>query len=92
MTSNNSEKDGKLKNNNNKTNYQIKKNIRKQINEEMKYKGCLITNLDKNENININNYINKRIGLVKNDKNFNSIKTSETEYDLIKENNFKKRR
>ena len=88
MTRNNSEKDGKLKNNINKTNYQINNNIRKQINEEMKYKGCLITNLDKNENININNNINKRIGFVKNYKNFNSIKTSETEYDLIKENNF----
>ena len=90
MTRNNSEKDGKLKNNINKTNYQINNNIRKQINEEIKYKGCLITNLDKNENININNNINKRIGFVKNYKNFNSIKTSETEYDLIKENNFKK--
>ena len=90
MTRNNSEKDGKLKNNINKTNYQINNNIRKQINEEIKYKGCLITNLDKNENININNNINKRIGFVKNYRNFNSIKTSETEYDLIKENNFKK--
>ena len=86
MTRNNSEKDNKLRNNINKTIYQIKNNIQKQIHEKMKYKGYLITSLDKNENINMNNYSSKRLGLVKNDKNTNRIKSPKTEPNLIKEN------
>ena len=90
MTRNNSEKDNKLRNNINKTIYQIKNNIQKQIHEKMKYKGYLITSLDKNENINMNNYSSKRLGLVKNDKNTNRIKSPKTEPNLIKENHSNK--
>ena len=90
MTRNNSEKDNKLRNNINKTIYQFKNNIQKQIHEKMKYKGYLITSLDKNENINMNNYSSKRLGLVKNDKNTNRIKSPKTEPNLIKENHSNK--
>ena len=90
MTRNNSEKDNKSRNNINKTIYQIKNNIQKQIHEKMKYKGYLITSLDKNENINMNNYSSKRLGLVKNDKNTNRIKSPKTEPNLIKENHSNK--
>ena len=90
MTRNNSEKDNKLRNNINKTIYQFKNNIQKQIHEKMKYKGYLITSLDKNENINMNNYSSKRLGLVKNDKNINRIKSPKTEPNLIKENHSNK--
>ena len=90
MTRNNSEKDNKLRNNINKTIYQIKNNIQKQIHEKMKYKGYLITSLDKNENINMNNYSSKRLGLVKNDKNTNRINSPKTEPNLIKENHSNK--
>ena len=90
MTRNNSEKDNKLRNNINKTIYQFKNNIQKQIHEKMKYKGYLITSLDKNENINMNNYSSKRVGLVKNDKNTNRIKSPKTEPNLIKENHSNK--
>ena len=90
MTRNNSEKDNKLRNNINKTIYQFKNNIQKQIHEKMKYKGYLITSLDKNENVNMNNYSSKRLGLVKNDKNTNRIKSPKTEPNLIKENHSNK--
>ena len=90
MTRNNSEKDNKLRNNINKTIYQFKNNIQKQIHEKMKYKGYLITSLDKNENINMNNYSSKRLGLIKNDKNTNRIKSQKTEPNLIKENHSNK--
>ena len=90
MTRNNSEKDNKLRNNINKTIYQFKNNIQKQIHEKMKYKVYLITSLDKNENINMNNYSSKRLGLVKNDKNINRIKSPKTEPNLIKENHSNK--
>ena len=90
MTRNNSEKDNKLRNNINKTIYQFKNNIQKQIHEKMKYKGYLITSLDKNENINMNNYSSKRLGLVKNDKNINRINSPKTEPNLIKENHSNK--
>ena len=90
MTRNNSEKDNKLRNNINKTIYQFKNNIQKQIHEKMKYKGYLITSLDKNENINMNNYSSKRLGLVKNDKNTNRINSPKTEPNLIKENHSNK--
>ena len=90
MTRNNSKKDNKLMNNINKTIYQFKNNIQKQIHEKMKYKGYLITSLDKNENINMNNYSSKRLGLVKNDKNTNRIKSPKTEPNLIKENHSNK--
>ena len=90
MTRNNSEKDNKLRNNINKTIYQFKNNIQKQIHEKMKYKGYLITSLDKNENINMNNYSSKRLGLVKNDKNIKRINSPKTEPNLIKENHSNK--
>ena len=85
---NHSEKDDKLRNNN-KTNKQNinKNNIKKQNVEEMKYKGYLITDLIKNENININN---KKIKPDKIDKNSNTIEILETDPDIIKGNNFKK--
>ena len=86
---NHSEKDNKQRNNNNKTNYQNinKSNIKKLNIEEIKYKGYLITDLNKNENMSINN---KKIKLDKIDKNANTIEISETEPDIIKGNNFKK--
>ena len=85
---NHSEREDKLRNNNKTNNQNINKNNIKKLNvEDMKYKGYLITDLNKNENMNLNN---KKIKIDKFDKNGNIIEISDTEPDLIKGNNFKK--